>query len=441
MEKRKNSRIIALLMAAIMAVTMFPMGLIAADEVVLSEAVLSMEDLGVVATTGAAVDVVWQMSECPVVQSWDGIVTGWRDGAQYSPAVPLAMAGDGADMPRITAVPGRYGTALLVEDRNQSWSSVDVFLSNEDMFPVGTYNVTIIVSTSAAAVNIGQTDEPWGTVANGTLSGGYFVATYEFESGGAQRGIRFAVTANIDFTIHDIIIEAEECDGENGGGTVIPGLPAPAVPGAPSLGAPAPTEINEDAVTVETIQLAGSDVNVRIVAGRAVVQLPARVIRDMVEDAGNNGEVTFDLSGLDIVSAAVSRFAFRQFAAAGLRLEVILPQGTMALDAEAVDFVATRAHTANVVFRIQEILETQKPLSLLAVLPAGATVHQTAISAGSRTFRDFEDGSLSVSLPAAAASQVFAVVPGIRLVRVPSTVAGGEVTFDTSGLGLFVVSR
>ena len=230
----------------------------------------------------------------------------------------------------------------------------------------------------------------------------------------------------------------ENGNGNGGGTTPPPYVPTVAVPSVPYFPAQDAATRNEDApVITETVTIAGGNVDVRIVSGRATVVLPPTVVNRMIEESTNTA--TFDLSSLDIISAALPRSAVRAFARAGLAIEVALPQGALALSAEATGTLAAIAHTANVTFRIAEITEEQMPDSLLAVLPAGANVHQAAISAGSRVFRHFENTPITTTLPSGANARVWQLMTGARLAPVNATQSGGNVEFDTVTLGLFIV--
>ena len=227
----------------------------------------------------------------------------------------------------------------------------------------------------------------------------------------------------------------------NGGGNVTPPPYAPTVvvPGIPYFPAQDTTTTrNEDApVITETVTIAGGNVDVRIVGGRAAVVLPPATVNRMIEEASDTA--TFDLSSLNIISAALPRSAVRSFARAGLAIEVVLPQGSLALGAEATNRLASVAHTANVTFRIAEIAEELLPETLLEILPAGANVHQAAISAGSRVFRQFDNTLITTTLPGGANARVWQLMTGARLAPVNATQSGGNVEFDTVTLGLFVV--
>lgn len=230
-----------------------------------------------------------------------------------------------------------------------------------------------------------------------------------------------------------------------------PVYPVPPVftPGSSvSDSAPIPQSTSSDLV-MAAITVAGTSADVRIVANRATVQLDTDAI-DSIVDAGDVAE--FDLSGLDVVSAGLPRNALRAFAAEGMSLEVILPQGAIALDADALADLASSVHTSNVIFRINEVATTQLPESFVARIPVGATIHQVNISAGSRSFRNL-DGAMAVALPASASDEVFALgTSGARqvgagvvvgnanvLVALDAEFIGSYLIFDVDALGLFIV--
>jgi len=188
----------------------------------------------------------------------------------------------------------------------------------------------------------------------------------------------------------------------------------------------------------------GNDVTVRIIGGRAAVNIDARTVRNIVERGDD--AVTFDLSDLDIVSAAVPRSALRHFANADMGVEVALPQGVITLDADAVAEIVTAAHTASIVFRIVEIDEEQVSPALAARVPSGAVVHQVSISAGSRSIRSLENATITVSLPFDGTPPVPVWRIGVGGILIPVSnvsfdTTTGLATFETSELGLFVVGR
>jgi len=227
---------------------------------------------------------------------------------------------------------------------------------------------------------------------------------------------------------------------------IVPPAYVPAAPPAPSANAAGPAVVTTVAVA------GGGDASVRVVGDRAAVDLSASAVAGIIV-AGNVAE--FDLSGLDIASASLPAAAIRQFANADMGIEVVLPQGVFELDADAVAVLAAQSHTFGISFRISALRSDQVPSVLAGRIPAGASVHQTAIASGSRLITNFEDAAVTVSLPAAAADSVWAVgtggritLPngqvvgtGARLVSVNSTFAGGNATFETSRLGLFVVGN
>jgi|GEM_PF-4596040 len=190
----------------------------------------------------------------------------------------------------------------------------------------------------------------------------------------------------------------------------------------------------------EIVNIAGNDINVRMHGGRASVQFPANSISNIVE-AGDN-VIHFNFSGLNITSVSIPRSAFRQFANAGMGVEIILPQGAIALDSNAVTLLSEQAHGANITFRITELAGEQMPPSIAMALPTGAVVHRTTISVGSRAFRNFEDAVVSISLPAISpATSVWSIDTGGRLIEIEADIQSGSATFETNTLGLFVVGQ
>ena len=239
----------------------------------------------------------------------------------------------------------------------------------------------------------------------------------------------------------EVLRVGEGGEEEGGGGPVI----TPVDPGqgggaafAPPAAPPATgsTQIAESQVTVGSVPA-----RLRIVNGRATVQLTANAVRDLI--AASNDYVEFDFSDLNIVSLSIPRSVMRQIAAAGLGMDVILPQGAFLLDTETVAKLAAEAHTNAVTFRITEIVSMQMTPALAGIIPAGASVYQVVISAGSRVFNHLDEVSVIVVLASPGATATVQRVSRIglrtRLLPVYSAVESGVVVFDTNELGLFVV--
>ena len=192
----------------------------------------------------------------------------------------------------------------------------------------------------------------------------------------------------------------------------------------------------------ETISVTGgAAANVRITGERAVVQLTTALVEEII--ATDEDVATFDLTSLDITSAVIPRSAIRQFVGADMGIEMAMPQGTITLSANALEALAQQAHTANITFRITEMIDTRLPASLAARLPEGAVAHQVSISSGSRAIRDFGDATVTISLPFEGLPPVLVWRVGVggRLIPIEAEFdeVSGVVVFDTNVLGMFVV--
>ena len=209
-------------------------------------------------------------------------------------------------------------------------------------------------------------------------------------------------------------------------------------PAPPSVGVPNQTAGIGIDVSFGIISfVGGASTEVRIVDSHGTVEFASpAAITGIVTDSCD--VAVFDLSGLNITSASIPRATVRALARADLGLEVLLPQGEIALSPEAVEVLAASAHTFNITFRITEIDEDRLPEAVLATLPAGAAVHQVSVTSGSRVFRSLGGADMSVVLPSDAAS-VSRLALLLDLVPVASSVSGGNVEFGTRELGLFVL--
>jgi len=205
----------------------------------------------------------------------------------------------------------------------------------------------------------------------------------------------------------------------------------------PSVSIPFSNNASQPTVNRTATATGGVTVNVRVTGDSAAIQLTAALVNGMAE--GNDAAVSFDLSGLNVTSATIPRFALRSFAEAGKSVEIKLPEGTLSLNSEAAKAIGSLAHTVSVRFRINTVPQNRIPAALLAVMPRGATIHQAAIAAGSRSVRTLENGAISVTISAPASANVWGVAPGARLVAMNAQVTGGNATFETRTLGLFVV--
>jgi|GEM_PF-6379305 len=106
------------------------------------------------------------------------------------------------------------------------------------------------------------------------------------------------------------------------------------------------------------VPIAAGTANVRVTVrdNSATLQLPGRVITELINNAEEE-TVTLDLSSLDDVeSIAIQRTFLRRLLNEGLSLEIILPQGTISLSAEAVAMLAELRHR-RVILALNEDLE------------------------------------------------------------------------------------
>jgi len=180
--------------------------------------------------------------------------------------------------------------------------------------------------------------------------------------------------------------------------------------------------------------------NVRVISGRAGIEMNAATIRNII--ASDNDTVVFDLSGLNISSAMVSRSALHQLANAGIGVSVALPQGTITLDSNALAQFISIANSSNITFRISEVRLDQMPGFAERLIP-GSTVFQPSISVGSRSIRSFEDATVTISLPLnnAMHSAAFGMdALGLVPLNAYHNVATGLLEIETNHLGMIVIS-
>ena len=132
----------------------------------------------------------------------------------------------------------------------------------------------------------------------------------------------------------------DDCDNGYGNGFV--SRPTTTRPRTP---APAPTRprINDVSRTAEaSITLAGTSVDIRRSGSRADLALTSAEVRDIINNLDGD-TIVFNLGTLDgfenVREARVPRTVLRRIADAGLSVEVVLPQGTVTLNPEALRYI------------------------------------------------------------------------------------------------------
>jgi|GEM_PF-817069 len=185
------------------------------------------------------------------------------------------------------------------------------------------------------------------------------------------------------------------------------------------------------------------EINVRVQRTRATLNTNTTLIREIIASVDDGAEVvTFDLSTLNVTEVLIPRQAVRQLANAALGMEVILPTGTLVLDAEATGFLGQEARSNNIVVSISGMDASDLPEGLQ--LTPDQVVHQVTISVGTQIINAF-DGTLTVSLPYDGPIPVTVWIineDGELVLFEPDAVFDSEtglVTFETDMLGLFVL--
>ena len=187
------------------------------------------------------------------------------------------------------------------------------------------------------------------------------------------------------------------------------------------------------------------DINVRVQNNRATLNLNTPTVREIIASADEErGVAYFDLSTLEITSVAFPRAAIRQLADADLGVELILPQGTITLDAEATYFLGQAARSGSISFQIAEIEHANLPEALLAQIDTTHAVHEVSITAGNQVIVNF-DGTITISLPYEGQSPVTVWIVdeegNLQLVELDAEfdAEAGLITFTTDTIGMFVI--
>ncbi|MCL2371921.1 MAG: CotH kinase family protein [Defluviitaleaceae bacterium] len=304
------------------------------------------------------------------------------------------------DVP-VTGVSTSQGNFSLQAGQNQQLTAT--------VAPANATNRNLVWTSSNPAI---ATVGPTGLVA--AVAPGVATITVTTADGGFVATVQVTVTA-------DIIVPPPPV-------AFIP-LEIPYFPVQPSVFAP-PTIAN---LTV----LSENDATVAIRRGAATVILPQSLLAIAYETASE--KVSIDLSSFEIATAGISAHAMRRLAAAGIYLELILPQGVINLSPEALAQIGRNASAPNVILRITEINLRQELPTLANLMPEGARAYQVSIRVGNRTIRNLGRGTVEITLPAGAATTVWHILP--RNLRVlEATISAANIIFETNELGLFVVA-
>jgi len=116
------------------------------------------------------------------------------------------------------------------------------------------------------------------------------------------------------------------------------------------------------------------------------------------------GSATGDTFDLDmsrltgITKAIIPAKAFSRFSGAGLAMDVIMPQGTLLFDADAMASIASQIGTGDVSLRLEQIDISSLAQQKADALGADDVVFSIVLASGEETISNFE-GTLTVTLP------------------------------------------
>ena len=127
------------------------------------------------------------------------------------------------------------------------------------------------------------------------------------------------------------------------------------------------------------------------------LSVPDSKITEIIEKS--NGEVPFDLSGVSGATAAVlPKGALDTLAGAGLDVEIKLPQGTVKLDTDALQSIASAAQDANVSVSLRSVDVSSLSAAQQAALESGDKVVDISILSGTRNITSF-NGVINAAMP------------------------------------------
>jgi|GEM_PF-5379096 len=250
-----------------------------------------------------------------------------------------------------------------------------------------------------------------------------------------RQGVRGTITVTVHLTPEDVTAPPPPPPP--------PPLPPPLPPNYPSTGSHDyggwQTEtlgsITQSTQIVQEI-LGNSDVSVRIRIQRnqAVPQLPTSTVNALINTATDN-TVVLDLSDMDDISSVLlARSAVRRFADAEMALSIMLPQGIITFDANAVSSLGEVAPSNNITLAISH-LDTEH-------LPPGFEMISIALSSGTQVINAL-DGYTTIAIPYGGALPVYVFFVNNEGNMMPIVaefdIALQMTVFTVSELGVFVI--
>jgi hypothetical protein len=190
----------------------------------------------------------------------------------------------------------------------------------------------------------------------------------------------------------------------------------------------------------------GGNVNVTVTTtgGNATLALPTNTVNRIIENA-KDGKAVFDLSRISsATSTTMPRAALNQLANADLDVELRLPRGTIALDAEAAKSAAEQALGNNITITLNTVAQNHTTLTAVqreAVTP-NDTVFNITIMSGTQAILNFA-GELTITVPYTGALPVMVwYLPTngeLKVIESQYNETAKTVTFSTDHLSNYVV--
>ena len=193
--------------------------------------------------------------------------------------------------------------------------------------------------------------------------------------------------------------------------------------------------------------LSASGVPVRygLSGGTATLELPSEKVTEIITavNAAGRSAASFDLrEAPGATRADIPTAAFTLIANAGLGLEIVLPQGTLALNSAAVRSASSQAYSANIEASLFERAPASLNVEQRAEVRENDLVFSVTMSSGGQPVSSFE-GTLSITVPYSGQLPVAAWRLSARgeLEEVESAYnsASRAVTFSVGRLSEFVV--
>jgi hypothetical protein len=181
--------------------------------------------------------------------------------------------------------------------------------------------------------------------------------------------------------------------------------------------------------------------------GAVTLELPDGKVNEII--AHSDGEAMIDLTGAaNATSAALPKTAVAKLADAGLAVEIIFPQGAIALEAVAAASIAEQAAGADVTIGVKPVAASSLNAAQKAAV-GGAPVFDISITSGSSAITSLGGGKATVSLPYTlkagekASGVVVLYVDGDgKTEEQPMTYssAAKKATFTTTHLSLYAIT-